>query len=275
MVAARSSRSRTWPLSSVRTPETRRPAGPLSCQAWTESRWRRLTASFAATGHRQTRAIGRALGREARPGTLLALIGPLGAGKTQLAKGVAEGLGVPSRRQQPHLRAHERACRPAAPLPRRCLPPRRTRRRRWRRPPRRAPGGGRGRRRVGRSARRLAAGRIGSRSRSTATAPTHRVRTLRWAASGIAHERWPMPPWSPDDRRHRGRLHRPVARPRRSRRHASSRKMRWTLGAPPIGRAAAAPRWRCSPPTDRGLSELSGARRSASAPARSPACAWR
>jgi len=43
-----------------------------------------------------TRAIGRALGRAAGPGTVLALIGPLGAGKTQLAKGVAEGLGVTS-----------------------------------------------------------------------------------------------------------------------------------------------------------------------------------
>jgi tRNA threonylcarbamoyladenosine biosynthesis protein TsaE len=43
-----------------------------------------------------TRAFGRALGREARPGTLIALIGELGAGKTQLAKGVAEGLDVPS-----------------------------------------------------------------------------------------------------------------------------------------------------------------------------------
>ena len=43
-----------------------------------------------------TRAIGRSLGREARPGTLIALIGELGAGKTQLAKGVAEGLAVPT-----------------------------------------------------------------------------------------------------------------------------------------------------------------------------------
>lgn len=32
----------------------------------------------------------------AAPGTLIALVGPLGAGKTQLAKGVAEGLGVRS-----------------------------------------------------------------------------------------------------------------------------------------------------------------------------------
>jgi tRNA threonylcarbamoyladenosine biosynthesis protein TsaE len=41
-----------------------------------------------------TRAVGRSLGRAATPGTLLALTGPLGAGKTQLAKGVAEGLGI-------------------------------------------------------------------------------------------------------------------------------------------------------------------------------------
>ena len=43
-----------------------------------------------------TRTIGRALGAGAGPGTLVALVGPLGAGKTQLAKGVAEGLAVES-----------------------------------------------------------------------------------------------------------------------------------------------------------------------------------
>jgi tRNA threonylcarbamoyladenosine biosynthesis protein TsaE len=42
----------------------------------------------------RTRAIGRALGRAATPGSVLALVGELGAGKTQMAKGVAEGLGV-------------------------------------------------------------------------------------------------------------------------------------------------------------------------------------
>jgi tRNA threonylcarbamoyladenosine biosynthesis protein TsaE len=47
-------------------------------------------------GPQATRAIGRALGRQARPGTVLALVGELGAGKTQLAKGVADGLGVRS-----------------------------------------------------------------------------------------------------------------------------------------------------------------------------------
>jgi tRNA threonylcarbamoyladenosine biosynthesis protein TsaE len=49
-----------------------------------------------STGPGTTRAIGRALGRAAEPGTLIALVGELGAGKTQLAKGVAEGLDVPT-----------------------------------------------------------------------------------------------------------------------------------------------------------------------------------
>jgi tRNA threonylcarbamoyladenosine biosynthesis protein TsaE len=47
-------------------------------------------------GPAATRAIGRAIGRVAEPGTLIALVGELGAGKTQLAKGVAEGLDVPT-----------------------------------------------------------------------------------------------------------------------------------------------------------------------------------
>jgi tRNA threonylcarbamoyladenosine biosynthesis protein TsaE len=45
---------------------------------------------------RETRAIGHALGSHAHAGALVALIGPLGAGKTELAKGVAEGLGITS-----------------------------------------------------------------------------------------------------------------------------------------------------------------------------------
>lgn len=62
----------------------------------------RTTTPAAASGRlrsaspEQTRAIGRELGRLAPPGTVLALSGELGAGKTQLAKGVAEGLGVSS-----------------------------------------------------------------------------------------------------------------------------------------------------------------------------------
>ncbi len=41
-----------------------------------------------------THAVGRMVGAAAVPGTLIALIGPLGAGKTQLTKGIADGLGV-------------------------------------------------------------------------------------------------------------------------------------------------------------------------------------
>lgn len=44
--------------------------------------------------HDATRAIGAALARVARPGDRLCLWGDLGAGKTQLAKGFAAGLGV-------------------------------------------------------------------------------------------------------------------------------------------------------------------------------------
>lgn len=51
-------------------------------------------ATLRSRGPDATRALGRALGRAAQPGTVFALIGELGAGKTQLAKGVAEGLGV-------------------------------------------------------------------------------------------------------------------------------------------------------------------------------------
>lgn len=43
----------------------------------------------------QTRDLGRALGETLRGGELVGLCGPLGAGKTQLAKGLALGLGVP------------------------------------------------------------------------------------------------------------------------------------------------------------------------------------
>jgi tRNA threonylcarbamoyladenosine biosynthesis protein TsaE len=54
----------------------------------------RAAGSRRSDSPRRTRALGRALGALARPGMLLALVGPLGAGKTELAKGVAEGLGV-------------------------------------------------------------------------------------------------------------------------------------------------------------------------------------
>jgi tRNA threonylcarbamoyladenosine biosynthesis protein TsaE len=52
--------------------------------------------SLVSEGPDETHAIGRRIGSAAGPGTVLALTGELGAGKTQLAKGVAEGLGVTS-----------------------------------------------------------------------------------------------------------------------------------------------------------------------------------
>lgn len=42
----------------------------------------------------ETRALGARLAAAARPGDLLCLVGDLGAGKTQLAKGFAQGLGI-------------------------------------------------------------------------------------------------------------------------------------------------------------------------------------
>jgi tRNA threonylcarbamoyladenosine biosynthesis protein TsaE len=45
-------------------------------------------------GPQATLAIGRALGRAAESGLVIALIGPLGAGKTLLVRGIAEGLDV-------------------------------------------------------------------------------------------------------------------------------------------------------------------------------------
>ena len=51
---------------------------------------RRLASTSAA----ETRALGAALAAHARPGDVLCLWGELGAGKTQLAKGFAAGLGV-------------------------------------------------------------------------------------------------------------------------------------------------------------------------------------
>lgn len=56
----------------------------------TTSRSVRLRTTSAAA----TRALGAALAAAARPGDRLWLLGPLGAGKTQLAKGFGAGLGI-------------------------------------------------------------------------------------------------------------------------------------------------------------------------------------
>lgn len=43
---------------------------------------------------RETREVGRVLSRSLRPGALVLLSGPLGAGKTELVRGIADGLGA-------------------------------------------------------------------------------------------------------------------------------------------------------------------------------------
>jgi len=48
-----------------------------------------------------TEALGAAWGREARPGWVFALTGDLGAGKTQMVRGLARGLGSPARVHSP------------------------------------------------------------------------------------------------------------------------------------------------------------------------------
>lgn len=53
-----------------------------------------MAATLRSDDPRRTVDIGRALGAAAEPGSVIALVGPLGAGKTQLTKGIAEGLGV-------------------------------------------------------------------------------------------------------------------------------------------------------------------------------------
>jgi len=48
----------------------------------------------ASAASEETRSLAAALATTARPGDRLALVGPLGAGKTQFAKGFAVGLGI-------------------------------------------------------------------------------------------------------------------------------------------------------------------------------------
>jgi tRNA threonylcarbamoyladenosine biosynthesis protein TsaE len=53
------------------------------------------TLSRTSRSPAETVDLGAILGTAAAPGAFLALVGPLGAGKTQLVKGLARGLGVP------------------------------------------------------------------------------------------------------------------------------------------------------------------------------------
>jgi tRNA threonylcarbamoyladenosine biosynthesis protein TsaE len=55
-----------------------------------------LSISFLTDAADKTRELGAALGRLLRPADFVALLGELGAGKTEFARGVAEGCGVPA-----------------------------------------------------------------------------------------------------------------------------------------------------------------------------------
>lgn len=75
--------------------------------------WEVVTVSPEQTG-----AIGRAVGALAQPGDLVALVGELGAGKTQLVRGMAEGMGVPPAQvaSPTFVMVHEYAAAPGRPV---------------------------------------------------------------------------------------------------------------------------------------------------------------
>jgi len=63
---------------------------------------------FISKSERQTEALGIAIGRALGPGSLVALRGDLGAGKTCLTRGIAAGMGVKGRVTSPTFAlAHE------------------------------------------------------------------------------------------------------------------------------------------------------------------------
>ena len=55
-----------------------------------------MSYKFTSKSVEQTRLIGQMIGDELEPGTVIALDGTLGAGKTHLTQGIATGLGVPA-----------------------------------------------------------------------------------------------------------------------------------------------------------------------------------
>lgn len=58
----------------------------------------RLHTLLKTKSREETLELGKRLGRKLGPGSVVALSGPLGSGKTTLAKGLAMGLGVPDER---------------------------------------------------------------------------------------------------------------------------------------------------------------------------------
>ena len=58
-------------------------------------------ATFISHSAAETESLGEEWGRQAQPGLVIALSGDLGAGKTQLVRGFARGLGVTARVHSP------------------------------------------------------------------------------------------------------------------------------------------------------------------------------
>lgn len=61
----------------------------------------RTMATFISHSPAETECLGEAWGREAEQGLVVGLTGDLGAGKTQLVKGIARGLGITARVHSP------------------------------------------------------------------------------------------------------------------------------------------------------------------------------
>ncbi len=58
-----------------------------------------MESAITSNSPEETMAFGRDLGRQLAGGEVLAIVGPLGSGKTHLIKGIAEGAGAPDRSQ--------------------------------------------------------------------------------------------------------------------------------------------------------------------------------
>ena len=67
-----------------------------------------MTTSVDTASAEETRALGRRLGQVAEVGDVIALEGDLGTGKTELVKGIAEGLGVTGGVHSPTFVLHHR-----------------------------------------------------------------------------------------------------------------------------------------------------------------------
>ncbi len=55
--------------------------------------------SFVSGSPEETKKFGKKFGQSLKPGTVVALVGELGAGKTTLVKGIASGLDVPNEKE--------------------------------------------------------------------------------------------------------------------------------------------------------------------------------